>query len=429
MVGVKQVTATGTQLSVSYVYDMLNNRVEDDTWKPGTGTLTVKHAYDGLNIWSDVTTTNTLLARYVHGDSVDQVWARAVPAGLTNSGVAWYLTDRLGSVRDIVDNTGTIQDHIDYDGYGNPTHTTISVADQFGYAGGLYSYDTKMEQFGARWYDPATGRWVSEDPSGFGSGDQNLYRYCANGPTDGKDPSGLIAWDEKAKDPNADTFTMDLSVRFVWTNHHHQDDWTPARQERFSSLFKARVEAVWNDTDTIHGEHIRIVSTRRDFVSRPKGRCGREWRQREWSPRLRIHIVDDAAEADVTAQVDANPNGVDYRSHATFGGLGRSGIVMWLDEDDVNWTHTQIVAAHELGHVFSLPHPGVRGSPDEYLADPYALMGGGSEMRPEYYWLWAIRLDWLHPDKAPHKVVYSKVNVSLWSGASSTVISTWPSDD
>jgi len=42
-----------------------------------------------------------------------------------------------------------------------------------------------------RWYDPSVGKWLSEDPSGFGAGDANLYRYCGNGPTDGTDPSGL----------------------------------------------------------------------------------------------------------------------------------------------------------------------------------------------------------------------------------------------
>jgi RHS repeat-associated protein len=193
LVGVKQVTATGTQLSVSYAYDVLNNRVEDDTWKPGTGTVTVRHAYDDRGgMWADVTTTNTLLTRYVYGDGVSQVWARAVPAGQPNSGVAWYLTDRRGSVRDIMDSSSVIQDHVDYGGYGDATHTTLSVADQFGYAGGLYSCDTKMEQFGARWYDAATGRWVSEDPSGFGGVDGNLYRYVHNRATDSTDPSGMI---------------------------------------------------------------------------------------------------------------------------------------------------------------------------------------------------------------------------------------------
>jgi RHS repeat-associated protein len=193
LVGVKQVTTTGTQLSVSYSYDVLNNRVEDDTWKPGTGTLTVRHAFDGNNIWADVTTTNTLLARYVYGDGVDQVWARAIPSGLTNAGVAWYLTDRQGSVRDIMDNTGTIQDHIDYDGYGNATHTTVSFADRQGYAGGQTDLNPGLVQQRGRWYEPPIGRWMSEDPIGFGGEDTNLQRYVGNDPTNAVDPSGCEA--------------------------------------------------------------------------------------------------------------------------------------------------------------------------------------------------------------------------------------------
>jgi hypothetical protein len=114
-------------LQVTYVYDIFNQRVEEDKYKPSTGTVTLRHAYDeNGNIWADVTTTNALLARYVDGNGADHVWARAIPAGLTNAGVAWYLTDHLGSVRDLMDNSGTIQDHIDYDAFGNPTNTTLS---------------------------------------------------------------------------------------------------------------------------------------------------------------------------------------------------------------------------------------------------------------------------------------------------------------
>ncbi len=42
-----------------------------------------------------------------------------------------------------------------------------------------------------RWYDPATGRWLSEDPIGFEGGDANLYRYVENLPTVHIDPTGL----------------------------------------------------------------------------------------------------------------------------------------------------------------------------------------------------------------------------------------------
>jgi hypothetical protein len=43
-----------------------------------------------------------------------------------------------------------------------------------------------------RWYDPGTGRWISEDPIGFAAGDANLYRYVGNGGTGARDPSGLV---------------------------------------------------------------------------------------------------------------------------------------------------------------------------------------------------------------------------------------------
>lgn len=43
----------------------------------------------------------------------------------------------------------------------------------------------------ARYYDPAVGRFVSEDPIGFAGGDANVVRYVANEPTSANDPSGL----------------------------------------------------------------------------------------------------------------------------------------------------------------------------------------------------------------------------------------------
>jgi RHS repeat-associated protein len=43
----------------------------------------------------------------------------------------------------------------------------------------------------ARYYDPATGRWMGEDPMGFDAGDGNFFRYGSGQPTNKTDPSGL----------------------------------------------------------------------------------------------------------------------------------------------------------------------------------------------------------------------------------------------
>jgi hypothetical protein len=42
-----------------------------------------------------------------------------------------------------------------------------------------------------RWYDPKQGRFISQDPIGFAGGDENLYRYTGNSPSNRRDFSGL----------------------------------------------------------------------------------------------------------------------------------------------------------------------------------------------------------------------------------------------
>ena len=60
----------------------------------------------------------------------------------------------------------------------------------FGYTGQPFDTATGLQNNLNRWYDPAVGRWLSEDPSGLGP-DVNPYLYGDNAPTDGTDPSGL----------------------------------------------------------------------------------------------------------------------------------------------------------------------------------------------------------------------------------------------
>jgi RHS repeat-associated protein len=133
------------------------------------------------------------------------VRARAVPTGQPNPGVAWYLTDKQGSVTDLMDGTQALRDHLDYSGYGAVTESNPSFGDSYKYDGGQYDANTGLVRFGARWYDPATGRWLSEDPSGLAP-DSNPYRYVENDATNAVDPTGLEPtappkkWDEPPAD-------------------------------------------------------------------------------------------------------------------------------------------------------------------------------------------------------------------------------------
>jgi len=66
--------------------------------------------------------------------------------------------------------------------------------------------ETALYFYRARYYDPATGRFLQEDPIGFGGGDVNLYRYVANNPVNFVDPAGLVRHgDPRNPPPNVHT--------------------------------------------------------------------------------------------------------------------------------------------------------------------------------------------------------------------------------
>ncbi len=119
-------------------------------------------------------------------------------AAETSSGVVdWLLADDLGSIRDVVQynastgNTDVI-DHIVYDAFGNVVSQTDSANQPaFLFAGEMYDSNTGLYYDHERWYDPATGDFISQDPLGFAAGDSNLNRYVGNNVTSAIDPSGL----------------------------------------------------------------------------------------------------------------------------------------------------------------------------------------------------------------------------------------------
>ena len=144
--------------------------------------------YDGANPYMDFDGEGQLQARYLYGPGIDELFARIG----TGEDPEWFLTDRLGSVRQIVDASGTVLDDIGYDSFGGILSETNPVeGDRFKFTGREYCQELGLYYYRARWYDPAVGRFISQDPIGFQAGDPNLYRYVGNAPGDGTDPNGL----------------------------------------------------------------------------------------------------------------------------------------------------------------------------------------------------------------------------------------------
>ncbi|GIW93059.1 MAG: hypothetical protein KatS3mg110_1100 [Pirellulaceae bacterium] len=134
----------------------------------------------------------TLKYRYLHGPVVDQVFAREDVESLWQPGeVLWALGDHLGTVRDLIDSSGNVVNHLRYEAFGRITSETNAAVDfLFAYTGRGRDEESGLFYYRARYYDPAVGRFISEDPLGFAAGDGNFYRMVKNSPCVTTDPTG-----------------------------------------------------------------------------------------------------------------------------------------------------------------------------------------------------------------------------------------------
>jgi RHS repeat-associated protein len=129
----------------------------------------------------------TITHTYLNGPSGQ---ALADDAGSGN--VTWLLPDQQGSIRDVVNNSGAVVDHIKYDAYGNIiSQSSESNQPRFAYAGMQLDAATGLYYDNARYYNSTTGTFLSQDPKGFAGGNTNLYGYVNNDPANLVDPSGL----------------------------------------------------------------------------------------------------------------------------------------------------------------------------------------------------------------------------------------------
>jgi RHS repeat-associated protein len=110
----------------------------------------------------------------------------------------YYLTDALGSVRQVVSNAGEVTLSKRYDPYGWVLDYEGSSNPSFGYAGEMQD-STGMVYLRARYYAPGDGRFVSRDTW---EGEVNRplslngWAYVEGNPVNYTDPSGLICNNE-----------------------------------------------------------------------------------------------------------------------------------------------------------------------------------------------------------------------------------------
>jgi RHS repeat-associated protein len=112
----------------------------------------------------------------------------------------FYLHDRLGSVRLVINGNGIAQSSYTYNPFGEVIesgHESQAPSDDFMFTRQFYDSETGQYYLRARQYDPYISRFTSRDPV-FGEFEEPMsfhrYLYCFNNPINMIDPLGLDAY-------------------------------------------------------------------------------------------------------------------------------------------------------------------------------------------------------------------------------------------
>jgi RHS repeat-associated protein len=194
---------------VAYAYDGLSRRVRRTEYtRPNPlaswGQTADRHyLYDGWNVIAEYDTGSAgilpaLVCFHIWGlDLSDSEQGAGGVGGLLatreNGQIRYYTYDGNGNVSEVLDASGTVQAHYEYDPFGNLTVSTGAWANTnawrfstkpFDAAAGLYYY-------GLRFYDSTLGRWTNRDPIQERGG-KNLYGFAVNDAVNQFDILGML---------------------------------------------------------------------------------------------------------------------------------------------------------------------------------------------------------------------------------------------
>jgi len=166
--------------TASYTYDADDRRIE----KAITDGATTKYFYDDLNCVAEYDENDTFLRSYVTPGLDDNLTI------YTSSTVYYYIQDGLGSIRNIIDGSESIQNTYDYFAFGKDYGTpTENITNTFKFTGRRWDSESSQYYYRARYYLATVARFGQKDQILFADGSNN-YLYAVNNPCLNVDPYG-----------------------------------------------------------------------------------------------------------------------------------------------------------------------------------------------------------------------------------------------
>ncbi|HKV71117.1 MAG TPA: RHS repeat-associated core domain-containing protein, partial [Gemmatimonadales bacterium] len=173
----------GNSTTTTFGYNPLGQRIR----KTVNGTVT-RYLWNGMNLAMELDGSGNPLREYTYYPGIDR------PLSLrrfSDGAMFYYTAEQPGHVATLVNSSNQVVNSYTYGPFGDSLGWSEQVPQPFKYGGREYDPDTRLYYQRSRYYDPALGRFVGEDPLSLAGG-INVYSYVGNSPIDFTDPLGLV---------------------------------------------------------------------------------------------------------------------------------------------------------------------------------------------------------------------------------------------
>lgn len=175
-----RVTNEDETIISSYSYDAVGQRL-----RKTVGDTDTKYVYDSLNLIASLVNNSIFEYNYLEEDGSIICGTRGA-----ETEKYWYRQDIRGSITNILNSSDAVVRSYTYDAYGN-TSSEGTLTNSFAYTGAVIDEETGLYYMNARYYDPETGRFISQDSyRGENESFWHLYVYCNGDPVNSVDPTG-----------------------------------------------------------------------------------------------------------------------------------------------------------------------------------------------------------------------------------------------
>jgi RHS repeat-associated protein len=211
-----------------FTYDGRGRRVGSRALVNGAEVSHRRFLWCGDDICEERTAEGSLVKRFFSQGMVVEVGPKF--------GKYFYTRDHLGSVRELVDNGGSVRARFGYEPYGDQVRIAGDLDSDFGFTGHFYEAATGLCLARHRAYDPKLAQWISRDPMPLAETLQapSLYTYAANDPINKVDFDGRFP--TPYRDPQENCYeTADKAFAACKKDGRTSDDcvkdWIAAHEE------------------------------------------------------------------------------------------------------------------------------------------------------------------------------------------------------